>query len=427
MKANLLRPALVQQPEQRVVRSTPQPKPRRLFLADEQESHIDRPHAILSGSQADRFMVCPGSVMLSKGLTSKSSDAADEGTLAHTIAELMFRQLTCKKKLQFPEIPSHYDKNMLSDCQGYVEEVMLFDGELHIEVVLDFKALHPNLGGTSDLVNINRKKRVLRVGDLKYGRSQVKAAENAQLLTYAVGALETFNLYDAIDTIELHIFQPRGKNSSWTCDMAYLLDFKKRLVEAARLTDDPFAPLVMTDKGCFWCKAKSRCPEFAKVAKKSAAEDFKLPPPKTKIPSTFEPVKLAEVLELASKLSPWCEAVFLQAKDLLAEDATALPGWGLKPGRSMASWEDADAAMQMVQQAISNLTPDIRDKMLDALIVKPVVVTPAKAEAALAELDLYCDEHKDLEALAELREALNNVTDTKRAAASLSRIKVSTK
>lgn len=359
--------------------------------------------------------------MLSKGITSKSSDAADEGTLAHTISELMFRQLTKRKKIVFPEIPGHYDKNMLVDCQGYVEEVLLLEGELHIEVVLDFKDLHPNLGGTSDLVNIDRKKRILRVGDLKYGRSQVKAAENSQLLTYAVGALETFDLYDDIDTIELHIFQPRGKNNSWTCDMAYLLDFKKRLVEAAHMTDDPFAPLVMTDKGCYWCKAKSRCPEFAKVAKKSAAEDFKLPAPKKDTPAAFEPVKLAEVLELASKLAPWCEAVFLQAKDLLAEDATALPGWGLKPGRAMTAWADTAAAMQLVQRAIENMSPTIRERMLECLIVKPVVVSPSKADAALEELDLYCEEHADLEALAELRAALQAVTDSKRAASSLAR------
>jgi hypothetical protein len=400
---------------------------KRLFLADEQESHMDRPHAILSGSQAERFMTCPGSVMLSKGIVSKSSDAADEGTLAHTVAELMFRQLTRKKKLTFPEIPAHYDKNMMDDCRSYVEEVMLLEGELHIEVVLDFKGLHKDLGGTSDLVNIDRAKRILRVGDLKYGRTQVKAAENAQLLTYAVGACETFDLYDEIDTIELHIFQPRGKNSSWSCDMKYLLEFKEKLVAAAHLSDDPFAPLVMTDKGCYWCKAKSRCPEFAKVAKKSAAEDFKLPVPKKETPAAFEPVKLPEMLALAAQLAPWCEAVFLQAKESLAEDAASIPGWGLKPGRSMTSWEDTDKAMELVQKAIEDMSPDLRERMLDALIVKPSVVSPSKAEAALAELELYCEEHEDLEGLAQLREALGCVTESKRAASSLARISAKAK
>lgn len=399
---------------------------KRIFLANEQD-HGDRPHAILSGSQADRFMVCPGSVMLSKGLTSKSSDAADEGTMAHTIAELMFRQLVSKKKIVFPEVPKHYDKNMLSDCQGYVDEVLLLDGELHIEVVLDFKALHPNLGGTSDLVNIDRKNRVLRVGDLKYGRTQVKATENTQLLTYAVGALETFDLYDDIDTVELHIFQPRGKNSSWSCDMAFLLDFKKRLVEAAYLTDDPFAPLVMSDKGCYWCKAKALCPEFEKVAKKSAAEDFKLPAPKTKMPSAFEPVKLAEVLELANKLAPWCEAVFLQAKDALANDAAALPGWGLKPGRLMSSWVDADSAMSAVQRAIEDLPQELQGQLLESLIVKPAVVTPSKAEEALSNLEIECEAPEVAGAISDLRQQLGDLIESKRAASSLARTKAGQK
>ena len=398
----------------------------RIFLSPVQD-HGDRPHALLSGSQAERFMTCPGSVMLAQNITtpSKSSDAADEGTLAHTISELLFRKITRKTKIVLPDIPSHYDQSMMADCQKYVDEVLALPGELHIEVVLDFSKLHKNLGGTSDLINIERETRTLRVGDLKYGRSPVSAVNNYQLLTYAVGALETFNLYNDIDNVELYIFQPRGKNSSWSCAMSTVLEFKQQLVTAAHQTDDPFAPLHMTDKGCYWCKAKPICPEFAKVAKKSAAEDFKLPAPKTKAPSSFPKDKLLEVLDLAKLLSPWCDAVFQQAKDMLAEDEKALPGWGLKPGRSMTSWEDANKAMGLVTEALEDLPATLREQVLDACITKPKIQDPAKVQAAFDELDLVCEESEEREALGELRAALSAVTESKKAASSLVRLKQS--
>jgi hypothetical protein len=44
-------------------------------------------HAVLSPSSAERWMTCPGSVVLTEGLEDKGSDAAEEGTAAHELAE----------------------------------------------------------------------------------------------------------------------------------------------------------------------------------------------------------------------------------------------------------------------------------------------------------------------------------------------------
>jgi len=44
-------------------------------------------HSIISASGSNRWLECPGSIDLSRGIPDTSSEAADEGTAAHTLAE----------------------------------------------------------------------------------------------------------------------------------------------------------------------------------------------------------------------------------------------------------------------------------------------------------------------------------------------------
>lgn len=46
-------------------------------------------HAKLSPSAAERWMTCPGSVVLSEGMPEKTSAFAEEGTQAHALAEML--------------------------------------------------------------------------------------------------------------------------------------------------------------------------------------------------------------------------------------------------------------------------------------------------------------------------------------------------
>ncbi|NRW27735.1 hypothetical protein DFH72_001420 [Clostridium beijerinckii] len=48
-------------------------------------------HAILSASSSHRWLKCPPSVELEKGFENKTSEAAEEGTLAHELGELSLR------------------------------------------------------------------------------------------------------------------------------------------------------------------------------------------------------------------------------------------------------------------------------------------------------------------------------------------------
>lgn len=386
--------------------------------------HEDRPHAILSMSQAERFMTCPGSVMLSRSITTAqtSSDAAKEGTLAHTISEALFREAKTGLPSALPQIPDHYDPHMLSHCRNYVDQVLTLKGDIYIEVELDkgLASLHRNLGGTSDLVNVPNK-HTLRVGDLKFGRSPVSAIENTQLLGYAVGARRTLQVKPK--TIELSIYQPRGKDSTWTCSADYLDAFEERLALAAYQTDDAFAPLVMSDKGCFWCKAKPICPEYAKKARAAAANEFSGPAPKAKTASKIVPEKLLTSLALAQTLLPWCDAVILQAKEALINDATALPGYGLKPGRAMQKWKELESVTKAVQESLLKLPLDLQAKLQPQIFSLPKLNTPAEVAAVFEDAELFSTSEADTIILTWLKRYITNNIEKSNASPSLIKVK----
>ena len=388
------------------------------------QSHEDRPHAILSMSQAERFMTCPGSVMLSRSITTPqtSSDAAKEGTLAHTISELLFREAATGVPVVLPEIPSHYDPHMLSHCRNYVNQILTLSGDIHIEVELDkgFAKLHKNLGGTSDLVNVPNKT-ILHVGDLKFGRSPVSAVENTQLLGYAVGARRTLQVKPK--TIELTIYQPRGKDSVWSCSSDYLDDFEKRLTIAAYQTDDVFAPLVMSDKGCFWCRAKPICPEYAKKARAAAANEFAGPAPKAKTATRIQPENLLTSLALAQTLLPWCDAVILQAKEALVADPAALPGYGLKTGRLMQKWKAPEDVVAVISESLLELSPDLQQKLSAQLFSAPKLNAPAEVASVLEDSELFAATEKDTTALTWLTSYVLNGIEKSNASPSLIKVR----
>src|SRR5690606_4733368 len=51
------------------------------------QNHSERSHALLSASQAERWLNCPPSARLQEGIPDKPSEYAAEGTAAHELAE----------------------------------------------------------------------------------------------------------------------------------------------------------------------------------------------------------------------------------------------------------------------------------------------------------------------------------------------------
>ena len=170
--------------------------------------HADRDHAILSPSSAKRWIHCTPSALLAEEAGSKSSVYAEEGTLAHEIAEHALTQylegiydpiideaLPIKdehlKNPLFSIDMANYIRDYCDYVIGEVYEMARADGfsEMFLERKVDITDYAPDSFGSVDVVLVSDK--TIHIIDLKYGAGvQVLADMNEQMMMYALGALK---------------------------------------------------------------------------------------------------------------------------------------------------------------------------------------------------------------------------------------------
>jgi len=178
-------------------------------------------HALLGASSAHRWLACPPSARLEATKPDSTSEAAEEGTLAHELVELKLKRFLAGRKTgkATPKIKNHelYRQVMEEYTDEYVNYVLeLFaavqstcpDALLISERRVDFSDVVPGGFGTTDTIIIADS--VMHVIDFKYGKKiLVEAIGNPQLRLYGWGAYQEFgDIYD-IDTVVVHIVQPR--------------------------------------------------------------------------------------------------------------------------------------------------------------------------------------------------------------------------
>ena len=189
-------------------------------------------HSPVGGSAAPRFLKCPGSVglveagvVMEDGTTAPIVDTTDDtfsapGTRAHELAERVLKgEGEAWEYLAPPEV----DREMVDAVTEYAECIRSYHGKRpgRVEHSFHCPTIHEQFFGTADFVYVKGKR--IDVWDFKYGAGVVVDADhNEQLMYYACGVLESLHLWAEVDTVTVHIFQPRayhwnGPHRHWTC------------------------------------------------------------------------------------------------------------------------------------------------------------------------------------------------------------------
>lgn len=232
----------------------------------------------LRASSADRWLACRGSAVL-EALNpwvrdEDSSPFAQEGTLAHSVAEYLLRE-----KVGLPPIPRPSSQTttpeMWAHGEDYAEYVYNLTESEHSEV-FHFTEQRlktpqaPHVSGISDYIGIDPDGRGYVV-DYKYGAGvPVETEGNKQLLTYAVATLlMAEQLGIDLVTVTASIYQPRvfGGITSYTYTTDEVRKHYQALVTTDLIVSHPLEysdkgllHFEVTEKGCRWCPIKDYCP-----------------------------------------------------------------------------------------------------------------------------------------------------------------------
>lgn len=336
--------------------------------------HGERAHALLSPSGASRWINCTASPRLEEHFQQETSSFAEEGTLAHEMAEIMLK--VDLKRLSFNEYKQllevlktnkHYTDDMPDEVLKYVKYVKQQFKEaqrqdpkamLLIEEKLDLTDYIEEGFGTSDIIIIYNG--FIEVIDLKYGKGvRVYAEHNSQLKTYGLGALLVAQMFCDIHTVKLTIVQPRLDNiSSWEIPAKFLLLWgddvlKPKAKEAFKGGGDPVA-----GDWCQFCKAKPKCRALYDHAMAVAKQDFDI----ILDPRLLNDKELFEAYLKSGFIKNWLDAV----SSLVFDEALKGKQWPdhkLVEGRSVRSWKNEAGAIDALEQELFDVNQIVNTKI----------------------------------------------------------------
>lgn len=305
-------------------------------------------HAKLSASGAKRWMACTPSVALESQFPEGTSTYAEEGTFAHSLAELTIdynsgtiKKAAFTKKLNKLKENEYYNQELQDYIDDYVNQVWEFVNEakakckdvlILTEQRLDFSEYVEGGFGTGDVVIIADGD--LHIIDLKYGKGVgVSAVDNPQLRLYGIGALESFGMLYDIERVRTTIIQPRLEmTTSETLTVDELAGWAENEVR-------PKAELALAGEGefvvgdhCRFCKARKTC-------RARAEYNLELTKMESSQPELLQDEEIGEVLRKADQLTNWVKDITEYALEE-AINGKKWDGWKLVEGRSNRKYVD---------------------------------------------------------------------------------------
>ena len=313
-------------------------------------------HSPIGASSASRWFACPGSVHLSKDMPNESSPYALEGTAAHLLAERCLQEDrqaadSIGEVITVENSDFAVDIDMADAVQVYLDAIAKDrkeGDEIAVEQSFDLSSFFPGLYGTNDFVLYRAETGELFVYDLKFGAGvPVEVIWNLQLLYYALGAA-TAKRDRRLTSVTLVIVQPRcahpdGPVRRWEISPLDLLDWSADLVDAAKATEQPDAPL-KAGSHCKFCLAAAKCTALRDQVMSIAKADFTDGNLTLAEPKDFSEVDLAAVLKEADLIDDWIRRVREYAHHE-ADAGRMLPGFKLVAKRAIRAWRDKNKTL----------------------------------------------------------------------------------
>ncbi len=353
-------------------------------------------HSLLSPSNFERRMICPGSLNAEKDLPHTTSVYAEEGTMLHDrVNQFITRNTACLHGLKIDQQDAVY-----SAAEYYFDLIrtnnVLPVKEIH-EQTFDLSFIYPGMKGTADSVLITLNKKTdsydLHVIDYKFGKGiSINAHQNYQLLLYYLGVVNDPEIEELLQAkkynVHLHIVQPYKFNSVWSLNETEKLLFSnlEMYQDVAQKCYVPDAPRTASKKGCQFCKAKPTCPALASF----------VPNTKTKL-GELSDSEIANIYDNKDLIAMYIKAVEEHIKDKLEQGS--FMNYTLKPKLSNRKWND-DAYDYLVEN-LSEEAFEVSSKLIaitkaEKLLGKEVVNKLTIREEGVNEIVKISDESKEI-------------------------------
>lgn len=307
----------------------------------------DKHSKLFSPSASDRWINCPGSVILSENVPRKEETVySAEGVRAHSFAELYLKS----------DIPPSLEKikdeemfDAVTMYYKYVKSIIEDTAAARYERGFRLPDVDNEIFGTCDCTVLNRGG--LHVIDFKYGKGiDVYPENNSQLYIYALGALSLMGDYPLDSNIFVTIVQPRTREN------AKIKVYKMRTVRLLEWRGKVLVPAVKRVRGkcdtlrigkwCRFCPAMALCPKQAENAIALAQTDFANPV--FRDPYELSPKKIAQILDFSENMVLWVKAVAGYAHTYMA-DGKSIPGYKLVRKRTNRSWKNEKKVMSILR------------------------------------------------------------------------------
>lgn len=317
----------------------------------------ERTHAVLSPSSAHRWLNCTPSAKLERQFPESQSSYADEGKLAHAVAELKMRKYFIEpigvrafnnrlKKLAADPL---YQEEMVKHADAYLEYAQ---GIVHeftskpyvaVEKTVDFTDYVPEGFGTADLIIISGD--TLYVNDYKYGKGvPVSAVFNPQMRLYALGAYAAYSILYPIQHVRIAIIQPRLNSvSEEEITIEELLAWGESVKPIALKAYKGEGEYVSGDH-CRFCRAKALCRVRADFHT-GLEEEFKMMKP-----PLISNEEIGQILLKTRNLVNWVKDLEEFALNECLQ-GNEIPGWKAVEGRSTRQFTNQDEAFKVLTGA----------------------------------------------------------------------------